>query len=70
MNTTRTFRNGTVESLPSDSVSSEQAASLSLPTSQLGSLFEEDTANLSITCTVSNSFGNDHYTTDIRKCGM
>ena len=67
MNMTRTFRNGTVERLQNVSVLSEQAANLSL---QLDSLFEEDTANLSITCTVSNSFGNDHNTADIRKCGM
>ena len=71
MSMTRISRNGR---LPNDSVYiyilSEQAANLSLNPSQLGSLFEEDTAYLRITCDVSNSFGNDYMTTDIRLCGV
>ena len=65
MNMTRIFRNGTMEI-----VLSKQVPSLSLLPSQLGSLFEEDTAILRITCNVSNSFGSDQKTTDIRMCGM
>ena len=65
MSMTRICGNGTVEVLLNN-----QAANLSLHSSQFDSLFEEDTAIIRITCNVSNSFGSDHETTDIRKCGM
>ena len=65
MSMMRMFRNGTVEALLNT-----QAENLSLHPSQFDSLFEEDTAIIRITCNVSNSFGSDHETTDIRKCGM
>ena len=61
----RILRNGTVERLLE-----EQTPRLSLSASQLNSLFEEDTATLRISCHVSNSFGSDNMTTDIRMCGM
>ena len=67
MTMTRIFRNSTVDS---EVLLSKLAAYLSLHPSQVGSLFEEDTAILRITCIVSNSFGSDNATTDIRMCGM
>ena len=70
MSMTRVSRNGTVEGLLNDSALSEQATNLSLHPSLLGSLFEEDTDYLRITCNVSNSFGSNHKTTDVRLCGV
>lgn len=64
MTMTRVFRNGAVETLLNESTSR-----LSLNASQLYSLFEEDTETLRISCYVSNSFGRDSMTTDIRMCG-
>ena len=43
---------------------------LSISASQLRSLFNEDTEILRIMCNVSNEFGSDNMTTDIRVCGM
>ena len=64
MTMTRVFRNGAVEKRLD-----EHTPRLSLHASQLYSLFEEDTETLRISCYVSNSFGNDSMTTDIRMCG-
>ena len=43
---------------------------LSISASELSILFNEDTDILRIMCIVSNKFGSDNMTTDIRVCGM
>ena len=64
---TRVFSNGTAELLCTEE---SETGILSMCTSQLRSLFEEDTKNLTIMCNVWNEFGSDNMTTDIRMCGM
>jgi hypothetical protein len=44
-------------------------STLSISASQLRLLFENGTEMLRIMCKVSNSFGSDTMTTDIRICG-
>ena len=43
---------------------------LSISASELRILFAEGTEILRIMCIVSNKFGSDNMTTDIRVCGM
>ena len=66
MTMTRIFRDGTNEGLL---IQQSETSTLSIPASKLSSLFEDNIEILRIMCTVSNDFGSDTMTTDIRICG-
>ena len=67
MSMTRVFSNDTIQRPP---IQQSETEILSISASQLSLLFEEETLILRITCNVSNLFGSDSMTTDIRVCGM
>ena len=62
---TRVFSNGTNEALQTKL---SETGILSINSSLLRSLFEEDTVLLKITCDASNEYGSDIMSTDIRIC--
>ena len=65
MTVTKVFSNNSERLLDPPSVNS----SLSISASQLSVLFEDGIDILRIVCYVSNTFGSDNMTTDIRICG-
>ena len=62
---TRVFSNGTNETLQTQP---SETGILSINSSLLSSLFEEDAVLLKITCDVSNDYGSDTMFTNIRIC--
>ena len=67
----RVFSNGSTEKLSiEESELRSDTGVLTISASQLRTLFEGNTDILRIMCDVSNEFGSDNMTTDIRVCGI